>query len=561
MDLSRESVTDRSKKQNKNGSSFSAGVRMLHKDYRVPIITIYNYVRYVRDGVMSSSNNNSLEVCNQLKIDTFKAFEGASSPNSILKAFQEVVNEYKIGRNLIEAFFYSLEMDLTKKAFSSYDFNRYVYGSAEVVGLMCLRVFYKGDDKSYNLLRYPARKLGHAFQLVNLLRDIKSDYEQYGKVYFPNVNFETFTQTDKQKIEKEVAASFYEAWFGIMHLKKEVRTGVYLSYLYSVQLLRKIRRTPFSEVMIKKNRIPKRLSMYLALKAMADIRLGISKMPERLRLTVDIHKKSGFCGGVVKAVKKAEKLLEEHGELYCVGEIVHNEEEVRRLEAKGLITIDAKDVSKLKGKQILFRAHGEPPKSYKVAVEKENQLTDATCPIVLRIKDKMKIALDDGETLFLYGKKTHPETLGLVGHVEQNATVIESLDELKTLNLPTVLSLFTQTTKDPVEFNALIKYMENRGIAVKVYDTICRSVSNRKNDLQNFSKAHDVVLFVAGENSSNGKVLHKACKEANENTHFIHSPNNIVRNWFKKGQTVGVCGATSTPMWLMEEIRNITASY
>lgn len=561
MDPYSEAAKEISERLNKNGSSFSASIRMLHKRFRAPVQIIYNYIRFANDIVKANSVNVQLEKCNRLKEETYQALEKGSSSNLTLHSFQEVVHEYGIGRHLIDAFLYSLEMDLTKKEFSSYDFNRYVYGSAEVVGLMCLRIFYKGDDESYNRLMYPARKLGHAFQVVNFLRDVKSDYEEHGKVYFPDVNFENFTKEDKVKIEKNVAASFYEAWFGIMHLNKEVRTGVYLSYLYSVQLLRKIRRTSLSDVKLKRHRIRKRLRIYLTVKAIVDIRFGIARMPERLKLSVDIHKKSGFCGGVVKAVKKAEELLEKHGELYCVGEIVHNEEEVRRLEAKGLVTIDAKDVPKLKGKQVLFRAHGEPPKSYKMVAEKANQLTDATCPIVLRIKDKMEIALKNGETLFLFGKKTHPETLGLVGHVDERARVVENLNELQTLDLPNSLSLFTQTTKDPVEFKKIIQYMESQGVQVKVYDTICRSVSNRKNDLQNFSKAHDIVLFVAGENSSNGKVLYKACKEANENTHFIHSPNNIVRSWFEKGQTVGVCGATSTPMWLMEEVRNIAASY
>lgn len=562
MDLYTKTAFDISTITTKNYStSFSAGVRMLNKKYRNAIYGIYGYVRFADEIVDTFLEHNQAEIFERFKEDTRLALEQKVSSNPIIHAFQNVVHEYKIGQHLIDAFLYSMEMDLYKKEFTSYDFNRYVYGSAEVVGLMCLRVFYKDDDEGYQRLVYPARKLGHAFQVVNFLRDVKSDFEERGRIYFPDVNFEEFTQTEKRKIEKDIEDSFYEAWFGIMHLKKEIRTGVYLSYLYFVQLLRKIRSTSAHEVMEKRHSVRKRMKIFLTVKAVLDLRLGFAKMPERLSLKVQIDKKSGFCGGVVKAVKKAEELLDKHGELYCVGEIVHNEEEVRRLEEKGLVSIEADQLHEVEGKQVMFRAHGEPPKSYQSVSKNNNILTDATCPIVLRIQEKMTKSLEKGELLYLFGKKTHPETIGLSGNVYDQVVIVESLDEVKTLLFPTSISLFSQTTKDPVEFKQIVQYLENAGVTVKVYDTICRSVSNRKSNLQDFSRTHDVILFVAGENSSNGKVLYKACKEVNENSHFIHSPNNIRRRWFKKGQTVGICGATSTPEWLMEEVKSIVAYY
>ncbi len=562
MDLYTKTAFDISTVTTKNYStSFSAGVRMLSKNYRNAIYGIYGYVRFADEIVDTFHAYNQEEIFARFKEDTRLALQDRISANPILHAFQQVVHEYKISQHLIDAFLYSMEMDLKKKEFTSYEFNRYVYGSAEVVGLMCLRVFYKDDDEGYQRLVYPARKLGHAFQVVNFLRDVKSDFEERGRIYFPDVNFEKFTQEEKRKIEKDIEDSFYEAWFGIMHLKKEIRTGVYLSYLYFVQLLRKIRKTSPNQVMEKRHSVRKRMKIYLAVKAVLDLRLGFAKMPPRLNLQVQIDRKSGFCGGVVKAVKKAEELLETHGELYCVGEIVHNEEEVRRLEEKGLVTIDAADLHKVEGKQVLFRAHGEPPKSYQSVSEKNNTLTDATCPIVLRIKDQMTRSLQNGEMLYLFGKKSHPETIGLSGNVFDQVVIIESFEEAKTLTFPTQLSMFSQTTKDPVEFKKIIRLLEDKGVSVKVYDTICRSVSNRKSNLQEFSRTNDVVLFVAGENSSNGKVLYKACKEANENTYFIHSPNNIRRRWFSQGQKVGICGATSTPKWLMDEVKNIVSYY
>lgn len=284
-------------------------------------------------------------------------------------------------------------------------------------------------------------------------------------------------------------------------------------------------------------------------------------MPERLNLNVNIDKKSGFCGGVVSAVKKAEELLNKHGELYCVGQIVHNQEEVRRLEKKGLVTIKPDEIQNYSGKQMLFRAHGEPPQTYKSITGSKNTLTDATCPIVLRIQDQMREALNRGENLYLFGKKAHPETIGLCGSVDGKAVVIESYQEAVSLVLPKSLSLFTQTTKDPMEFHKIVGYLEGAGVEVKMYDTICRAVSNRKEKLQEFSLEHDVVLFVAGENSSNGKVLFKACKAVNEDTHFISSTKDISREWFKKNQQIGICGATSTPMWLMEDVKNTVLEF
>lgn len=562
MNIYDKTAFDSSKITTKNYStSFSAGVRMLRKDYRDAIYGIYGFVRIADEIVDTFHDYPQAEIFDRFKKETYLALDEKISTNPIIHSFQKVVNEYNIGRHLIDAFLFSMEMDLKKKEYSSYDFNRYVYGSAEVVGLMCLKVFYKDDDESYKRLIYPARKLGHAFQIVNFLRDLKSDYEERGRIYFPNVDFEKFTQEDKRKIEMEIEASFYEAWHGIMHLKKEIRTGVYLSYLYFVQLLRTIRKTSPDEVMQRRYSVPTWQKAYLAVKAVLDLRLGFAKKPERLNLIVNIDNKSGFCGGVVKAIEKAEELLDLHGELYCVGEIVHNEEEVRRLEEKGLVTIEEHEIEQLNNKHILFRAHGEPPKSYYSAKANNNVLTDATCPIVLRIQDRMKKAIENEETLFLFGKKTHPETIGLQGHVKGKATVVENLAEIKTIKLPQQLSLFTQTTKDPVEFGSIVEYIKQQGVDIKVYDTICRSVSGRKDGLLEFSKKHDKVLFVAGENSSNGKVLYAACKKANANTFFIHSPNNIVRSWFKKGETVGICGATSTPMWLMEEVQNIVTSY
>mgnify|MGYP006300865271 FL=1 len=276
---------------------------------------------------------------------------------------------------------------------------------------------------------------------------------------------------------------------------------------------------------------------------------------KRLNLKAEIDERSGFCFGVINAINKAEELLDKGEKVYCVGQIVHNDEEVKRLYEKGLQTIDHEKLTQLSGRNILFRAHGEPPKSYELARNKNNILIDASCPIVLKLQRDIHKAYLNGEHIYIFGKARHPEVIGLSGQTNNEAVVFESPEQLKTVQIPEAITLFSQTTQSLKEFHNAIDYLKNRGIKVKVRDTICRQVSNREHELEEFSRMHESVVFVAGKNSSNGKVLFQVCRNQNPNAHFISSPEEMQERWFKERQSVGICGATSTPVWLLEKVK------
>jgi phytoene/squalene synthetase len=241
MDLYTSNALQCSEVTTKNYStSFSLGVWLLRKKYRPAIYAIYGFVRFADEIVDTFHDQDKRALLERFRKETFEAIEKEMSPNPILHSFQWAVNRYKIGHDLIEAFLKSMDMDLYKTTFNRAEYQEYIYGSAEVVGLMCLRVFYDGEDAEYESLVPPARKLGEAFQKVNFLRDMQSDYEERGRVYFPNVDYNTFSEKEKREIEEELKADFDASLSGIKGLKKDVRLGVFLAYRYYLELLRKI---------------------------------------------------------------------------------------------------------------------------------------------------------------------------------------------------------------------------------------------------------------------------------------------------------------------------------
>ena len=275
-----------------------------------------------------------------------------------------------------------------------------------------------------------------------------------------------------------------------------------------------------------------------------------------LHLSVRIDPNSGFCFGVIYAIQMAEDLLDEQGYLYCLGDIVHNDEEVQRLEARGLRIICHEQFAQLRDEAVLIRAHGEPPATYQMAMANNLTLIDASCPVVLKLQNRIKTSYDKKEKIFIYGKHGHAEVLGLLGQTSGNAVVFENLDELLSHELPENITLYSQTTKSTDSFYRIKGELEQRGVQVNANDTICRQVSNRDKDLRRFAAQFDQIVFVSGTKSSNGKVLYQVCKDTNPETHFISNVGDINAAWFEPGQSVGICGATSTPMWLMEQVRD-----
>lgn len=274
------------------------------------------------------------------------------------------------------------------------------------------------------------------------------------------------------------------------------------------------------------------------------------------RLNVTIDQNSGFCFGVVYAIELAEMYLEENEYLYCLGDIVHNDEEVERLKKKGLKTIDHEDLKKLKDETVLIRAHGEPPETYEIALKNNINLVDASCPVVLKLQNRVKGVYDNKDLpVLIYGKHGHAEVKGLMGQTNGNAIIFQDIKELEEIELPKKLALFSQTTKDTSNLYEIKKILEDKGIEVNFNDTICRQVSNRDPQLRIFSTQYNKIIFVAGTKSSNGKVLYNVCKNTNPDTYFVSSKKELKKEWFKEGDTVGICGATSTPMWLMEDVK------
>ena len=307
------------------------------------------------------------------------------------------------------------------------------------------------------------------------------------------------------------------------------------------------------------------------------------------KMQIEIDNGSGFCFGVTTAIKKAEEELAQGETLYCLGDIVHNGMECERLRQMGLVTINHDDMRELHDVKVLLRAHGEPPATYELARQNNIEIIDATCPVVLklqnRIKEKWKEALDlrslatEGTQergkrkvesgrwkedslspqIVIFGKKGHAEVLGLVGQTQSTAIVIENFDEVTKLDFSRDIYLYSQTTKSLDEFHRIVAYIQahiSPDAVFQSFDTICRSVANRMPNISQFAARHDLILFVCGRKSSNGKVLYNECLRVNPNTHQIEGPEEIHAEWLKDIQTVGICGATSTPKWLMEQCRD-----
>ncbi len=280
-------------------------------------------------------------------------------------------------------------------------------------------------------------------------------------------------------------------------------------------------------------------------------------------LTIEIDNGSGFCFGVTTAIQKAEEELAKGNRLYCLGDIVHNGMECERLREMGLITINHEQLEELHDVKVLLRAHGEPPATYELARRNNIEIIDATCPVVLqlqkRIKKQYESSITPGTQIVIFGKKGHAEVLGLVGQTADHAIVIEHFDDVKQLDFTRDIYLYSQTTKSLDEFHRIIEYIQQHiapSANFRSFDTICRSVANRMPNISQFATRHDLILFVCGKKSSNGKVLYNECLRVNPNTHLIEGPEEIEPQWLEGIQTVGICGATSTPKWLMEQCRD-----
>ncbi len=282
-------------------------------------------------------------------------------------------------------------------------------------------------------------------------------------------------------------------------------------------------------------------------------------MSYNLQVTIDIS--SGFCFGVVYAIEMAEEILEEDGYLYCLGDIVHNDEEVDRLKEKGLRIISHEDMKHLHDEKVLIRAHGEAPETYRLALENNITLIDASCPVVLKLQNRIKNSHDADEKILIFGKHGHAEVIGLQGQTNNEATVFMDIAELDNIELPPKFTLYSQTTKSTDKFYAIKDELINRGYELKANDTICRQVSNRHDELREFVKNFDKILFVSGKKSSNGKVLYDVCKRFNPDSYFISNVRELDPSMFSPNERIGICGATSTPMWLMEEVKARLQSY
>jgi len=279
-----------------------------------------------------------------------------------------------------------------------------------------------------------------------------------------------------------------------------------------------------------------------------------------MQISIDVN--SGFCFGVVNAIQAAEEYLKTHDKLLCLGDIVHNNMEVKRLNKLGLVIIDHEQFQELSDVTVLIRAHGEPPQTYKTALANNINLLDASCPVVLRLQNNIKKGhLDinkEGGQVVIYGKHGHAEVVGLAGQTAEEAIIISDENDLSKIDLSKPIDLYSQTTKSIEGFNTLVKNIEKNipeDTTFKINDTICRQVSHRAPQMKEFSTLHDVIIFVSGKKSSNGKYLYSICKETNNRTHFISSPDELDKTWFKQADSVGICGATSTPRWLMDETK------
>jgi 4-hydroxy-3-methylbut-2-enyl diphosphate reductase len=284
-------------------------------------------------------------------------------------------------------------------------------------------------------------------------------------------------------------------------------------------------------------------------------------------MNIEIDKNSGYCFGVEFAIQMAEDEMENSQGLYCLGDIVHNDMEVKRLSSKGLKIINRDDLKNLRDTKVLIRAHGEPPETYKIALQNNIELVDASCPVVLKLQNRVRSAyekmLNQGGQIVIYGKEGHAEVIGLSGQTNQSAIIISSVEDLEKIDYTKPIILFSQTTKSTKGFYRIREMIENRinvnennfkVVNFEANDSICRQVSNREPQLAKFSESHDVVIFVSSKKSSNGKALYEVCKSYNSRSYFVENENEVLAEWFRSADTVGICGATSTPMWLMENI-------
>jgi len=282
-------------------------------------------------------------------------------------------------------------------------------------------------------------------------------------------------------------------------------------------------------------------------------------------MKVIIDKNSGYCFGVEFAIQMAESELESEDTLYCLGDIVHNSMEVKRLSEKGLKVIDREELSQLHDCKVLIRAHGEPPETYQMALVNNIELIDASCPVVLKLQNRVKHAYNKAETeqgqVVIYGQKGHAEVVGLTGQTKNEAIIVTSKEDLHKVDFTRPVTLFSQTTKSTQGFYDLKQTIEERLLAAgqtldafDANDSICRQVSNREPHLKEFSAQHDIIIFVSGKKSSNGKALYSVCKATNERSYFVENEAEIDLSWFLPDDSIGICGATSTPMWLMEKI-------
>lgn len=276
---------------------------------------------------------------------------------------------------------------------------------------------------------------------------------------------------------------------------------------------------------------------------------------------VEIDSSSGFCFGVTTAIQKAEEELAKGNTLYCLGDIVHNGKEVERLHARGLITINHEQLKQLHDVKVLLRAHGEPPETYETARRNNIEIIDATCPVVLQLQRRIKKQYDANPEaqIVIFGKNGHAEVLGLVGQTHSKAIVMEKLEDVRLLDFGRDIYLYSQTTKNLDEFRRIIDYIQSHiapDATFRSFDTICRQVANRMPNIASFAARHDIIIFVSGRKSSNGKVLFNTCKSVNPNSYMIEGPGEIDSSWIEGVTSVGICGATSTPKWLMEQCRD-----
>jgi len=278
-----------------------------------------------------------------------------------------------------------------------------------------------------------------------------------------------------------------------------------------------------------------------------------------MNFTVEIDPGSGFCNGVVRAIRQAEEYLDTHESLFSLGAIVHNSVELERLENKGLEILNMEQFGQLRGETVLFRAHGEPPATYALAEANGIHIIDCTCPVVLALQRKVREVYlqmkDNGGQVVIFGKRGHAEVNGLVGQTEGRAIVVGGPEDLANVDFNRSIALFSQTTKDPEEYRLLAEAIRKRTAGVQVFDTICRQVASRHKSLVEFARSHSVIIFVSGRESSNGKVLFDLCSGVNPRTYWLENAAGLDLSLLRDGDSVGICGATSTPLWQLEEIK------